>query len=284
MPLTLRELLREAVQSLRTCDIDNPSLEAEILLASVLGVQRSYLYAWPDKIPTETQSRDFTALVARRCHGEPIAYLTGKREFWSLELEVTPATLIPRPETELLVEAALSLGDTLSPVIHVVDLGTGSGAIALALASERPAWSVCAVDISEAALEVARRNAAHLNLSRVSFYHGRWCDALPMTSYDMIVSNPPYISETEWPDYAAGLCKEPYSALVSGTDGLADIKEICASAKHYLKPGGYLLIEHGFRQVAQVQDVFKAEGYEAVHSLCDLNGHDRLTIGRMRDA
>lgn len=281
MPLTLREHLREAVQLLQASAIEHPSLEAEILLASVLGVPRSYLYAWPDKVTTAAQSRDFAAFVVRRCQGEPLAYLTGKREFWSLELEVTPAVLIPRPETELLVEAALSLGDTLSPQIQVADLGTGSGAIALALASERPAWSISAVDISEEALGVARRNAANLTISSVSFYHGRWCDALPMTSYDMIVSNPPYISEAEWPDYAAGLASEPYSALVSGVDGLADIREICASAKHYLKPSGYLLIEHGFRQASQVQDVFKAEGYDAVHSLRDLNGHDRVTIGQV---
>jgi release factor glutamine methyltransferase len=280
MPLTLRELLHEAAQSLHACAIEHPSLEAEILLAHVLGVSRSHLHAWPEKVPAVSASGAFTELIKRRCQGEPIAYLTGKREFWSLELEVTPATLIPRPETELLVDAALSVGDSLPPVIQVADLGTGSGAIALALASERPAWVISAVDASEEALTVARRNAEKFKLSTVSFYRGHWCDALPMKGYDIIVSNPPYISEAEWPDYAAELSKEPYRALVAGEDGLSDIREIGATAKQYLKSGGYLLIEHGFKQAVQVQAVFKAEGYLAVHSLRDLNGHERVTMGR----
>lgn len=280
MPLTLRELLREAAQSLQSCAVEQPSLEAEILLAHVLGVSRSHLYAWPEKMPAAAESSAFSEMIKRRCQGEPIAYLTGMREFWSLELEVTPATLIPRPETELLVEAVLAEGETLPPVVQVADLGTGSGAIALALASERPAWIIHAVDKSEEALMLARRNAAKLKLSTVSFYCGHWCDALPGAGYDIIVSNPPYISEVEWPDYAAGLSREPKTALVSGADGLADIREIGAVAKRYLKSGGYLFIEHGFQQAPQVQAVFKAEGYLAVHSLCDLSGRERVTIGR----
>ncbi len=279
MQLTLRQVLSQAATALHAGGIEHPQLEAELLLAYVLNTSRSYLHAWPDACPTEPQYARFMDCVTRRCSYEPLAYITGKREFWSLSLEVNAATLIPRPESELLVEAALSIGDRLQTPVRLADLGTGSGAIALALAQERPDWSISAVENSAEALNVARHNAARLNLQVIHFYHGFWCDPLQDQGYDIIVSNPPYISELEWPDYADELRHEPYTALVAGPDGLDAIRVICGSAGRCLMAGGFLLIEHGFRQAASVQGIFLSEGYSNVHSLRDLSGHERVTVG-----
>lgn len=279
MQVTLRQLIQEAAVALNAKGIENSQREAALLLAFVLDVSTSHLYAWPEKIPTEAQSISFAECVRRRRLNEPVSYITGKREFWSLMLEVTPATLIPRPETELLVETALSLGDRLKRNIVLADLGTGSGAIALALLNERPNWAISAVDNSREALEIAKRNAVNLHLQGVQFYYGDWCDALPRRGYDIIVSNPPYISEVEWPDYAEGLHYEPHTALISGKDGLDAIREISASARDYLHPGGFLLVEHGVRQALLVRDIFVSKGYTNVQTLCDLEGRDRMTLG-----
>lgn len=276
---SLNQLLRDGATALRAHGIEDAQLEAEILLAHSLGVSRSYLFTWPDNSPSDVQSAKFADCLSRRCLHEPIAYITGKREFWSIQLEVSTATLIPRPETELLVETALTHGDSLSGSVKLADLGTGSGAIALALAQERAGWEVTGVDISAEALVVAKRNADQLQLNNVTFYQGDWCDALQAGDYDMIISNPPYISEAEWPIYANGLRYEPRSALVSGGDGLDAIREISRAAGHYLKNNGILLIEHGFRQASSVQSIFAAEGYDNVHSLVDLSGNERVTVG-----
>ena len=276
---SLNQLLRDAVHVLRTHGIEDAQFEAEVLLAHVLGVSRSYLFTWPDNSPSDVQSATFANFLHRRCMHEPIAYIIGQREFWSLQLDVSAATLIPRPETELLVETALSLSAKLPSNIKIADLGTGSGAIALALAQEKPLWHIMAVDNCSEALAVAKRNASKLQLDQVEFFQSHWCDALPTGDFDMIISNPPYISEADWPVYANGLRYEPRAALVSGGDGLDAIREISRASCHYLKIGGFLLIEHGFRQAPLVQDIFLAEGYDNVHSLVDLAGHHRVTIG-----
>lgn len=278
-PITIRECLQQAKEKLSGCAVD-PFFEAQVLLAFVIQEPRSYLHAWPEKGLTDNQAEQFAAALARLCRQEPMAYVTGVREFWSLPFTVTPATLIPRPETETLVETVLNRAGGLKPALKVADLGTGSGAIALALAHERPAWQIYATDISESALQIASKNAQQLRIENVSFYQGSWCTALPRLGFDMIVSNPPYIAETEWPAYVKGLAFEPVSALVSGVDGLDAIRVISLSAKDYLNSDGYLLIEHGFLQGQAVRDLLMAEGYDSVCSVCDFSGQERVTLGR----
>lgn len=275
---TILDLLQQARTALIAVT-EQPAREAEILLQHVLGVSRSHLRAWPEQVVADEQVALFQSFVARRLQKEPIAYITGQQEFWSLPLAVNAATLIPRPETELLVEKVLDLFPDQHSAIRVADLGTGSGAIALALAVERPSWEVCAVDVSQSALQIASKNAQRLELKNISFYLGNWCTALPDLEFAVIVSNPPYIAETEWADYADGLAFEPRTALVAGTDGLDDIRVIIRDAKRYLSPGGYLLIEHGYQQAQAVQAIFLASGYQDVDSIKDLAGHWRVTVG-----
>lgn len=285
--MNIRQSLQVAINQLHNV-IDYPRLDAEILLAHVLKQPRSYLYAWPDIFLTDEQYQLFITFIARRSQHEPLAYLLGHREFWSLNFCVTPDTLIPRPESELLVESVLKLMAEKSgkdEKIRIADLGTGSGAIALALASEHPSWLIDATDISESALRIAKKNAQCLALHNVSFWQGDWCQALPSTAlgpsayFDVIVSNPPYIAETEWDEFAKTLLFEPLSALVSGKDGLDAIRVITHTAKYHLKPGGYLLIEHGFQQAAAVNNLFQEAGYSHISCMHDLSGQKRVTFG-----
>lgn len=253
--------------------------EAEILLAHVLARPRGWLFAWPEHEPTADQRAAYVQLIDARWRGEPIAYLTGRRGFWTLELDVTPAVLIPRPETELLVELALARLP-LDREVRVADLGTGSGAIALALASERPQARVLATDASEAALEVARGNARRLDLRNVEFAQGDWCVALGGAMFDLIVSNPPYIVSGD-PHLAQGdLRFEPPAALASGSDGLDAIRTIIAQAPAHLRAGGWLLLEHGYDQAAAVRDLFAGCGFESIDSARDAAGHERVSFGR----
>lgn len=260
---------------------DDPALESEILLSYIIEKPRAYLRAWPERILTPEVEAEFNALIARRLQGEPIAYITGKKEFWSLDLLVTPATLIPRPETECLIEMALSLFSHQEK-IKVADLGTGSGAIALALASEHPTWQISATDISEAALAVAKMNAERLHIHNVSFYQGSWCEALPSADFDLMISNPPYIAQEEWGLYEHGLLFEPRDALVSGLDGFDSIREIIQAAKGYLKSNGCLMIEHGFWQGPVTRELFEQARYTEINSVCDLSGQERFTLGKCR--
>ena len=276
--MAIQQMLLQAQETLSPVT-DNPLLEAELLLAHVLDKPRSYLYAWPGQVVSDVLAQRFYHYLERRCQSEPIAYMTGTREFWSLELAVSTATLIPRPETEIVVEAVLKLLPHYA--MTVADLGTGCGAIALALAHERPKWQIYATDISESALVIARKNAQKLALKNISFHYGNWCTALPRAGFDVIVSNPPYIREAEWDAYADGLAFEPRTALVSGWDGLDAIRAISQSAKCYVKPLGYVLIEHGFLQGAEVRAIFAAAGYGEIHSLSDLSGNERVTMGRV---
>ncbi|MDQ3269253.1 MAG: peptide chain release factor N(5)-glutamine methyltransferase [Pseudomonadota bacterium] len=253
--------------------------DAEALLAHALGRPRSWLYAHGDDDLEEDAAARFHALVQRRASGEPVAYLTGRRGFWSLDLQVTPATLIPRPETELLVEIALARLPGDRP-LRVADLGTGSGAIALALAHERRNARVLATDVSAAALEVARANASRLGLANVEFRHGDWLVPLAGERIDLIGSNPPYIAETDEHLRQGDLRFEPAAALASGDDGLDAIRRIASGAGACLVPGGWLLIEHGWQQGAPVRALLQQAGLVEIATQRDLSLHERVSFGR----
>jgi release factor glutamine methyltransferase len=257
---------------------DAASLEAEVMLAHVLQLSRSYLYAWPSYMLQAEDIAQFKTYVARRARHEPIAYILGQKEFWSLNLSVNPTVLIPRSETEELIDLILHVKKE-NLELTVADLGTGSGAIALALAYERPNWLIYATDIDSSALTLAQQNAQKLNLHNLSFYQGNWFEGLPDISCDVIVSNPPYIAEKEWDIYAQGLAYEPKHALVSGVEGLDAIHHIATRAKQYLKPSGYLFIEHGFLQGQAVRSLFHQAGYHYCYSQRDLSGQERITWG-----
>ena len=254
-------------------------VDAEWLLAHALGRPRSWLYAHAGDVADAGTCARFAALVERREAGEPVAYLTGSRGFWRLDLRVTPDTLIPRPETELLVELALArLPDTAG--LRIADLGTGSGAIALALARERPCAHVLATDISDAALAVARQNAAALSIGNLRFGSGNWCSALEGGPFDLIASNPPYIADDDPHLVAGDLRFEPSAALASGHDGLDAIRTIVRDAPAHLVPGGWLLLEHGFGQGPAVCGLLQAANFVDVDTARDLEGRERVTLGR----
>ena len=250
--------------------------DAELLLAHVLGKSRSWLYAHGDDLLADADAMQYATLLDRRVAGEPLAYLTGRKGFWRFELQVTPDTLIPRPETELLVELALAHLPRDRPV-RVADLGTGSGAIALAIAYERPNAHVVAVDASVAALDVARANAHALRLANVEFRHGDWCDAFAGETFDVIASNPPYIALGDL--HLDALRFEPASALSSGHDGLDAIRAILRDAADHLAPGGALLVEHGYRQGAKVRALFDAARLRDVETAHDVERRERVTSG-----
>lgn len=259
---------------------ESPSarLDAEWLLAAALGKPTSYLRTWQEREVTAECEARFVADLARRRQGEPIAYILGRQGFWSLDLEVAPHTLIPRPDTELLVETALQLMPTTP--MDVLDLGTGSGAIALALAHDRPAWSVTGVDRIVEAVALANRNAARLRLANVRFVESQWFSALAGQRYALMVSNPPYI-RARAPHLAQGdLRFEPGSALVAGEDGLDDIRQIISHAPEHLEQGGWLLLEHGYDQAREVRQLLKSRGFADVQSRTDLGGHERISLGR----
>lgn len=274
----LRALLADAARQLGG---DAARLEAELLLAHALGKPRAWLYAHAGDAVDDAAQAAFAALLARRLAGEPVAYLVGARGFWSLELEVTPATLIPRPETELLVELALARLPADAKT-RVADLGTGSGAIALAIARERPRADVLATDASAEALAVARRNAQRLGSANVAFAQGDWCNALRgARDFDLIVSNPPYIAAGD-PHLGEGdLRFEPATALASGLDGLDAIRTLVRDARAHLHSDGWLLFEHGYDQGAAVRALLAAAGYREVFTARDLEGRERVSGGAM---
>ena len=252
--------------------------DAELLLAHALAKPRSWLYAWGDAaLPPEAAAR-FAALLQRRVLGEPVAYLVGRREFWSLDLEVTPATLVPRPETELLVELALERLPR-DGAARVLDLGTGSGAIALAIARERPGARVSAVDASAAALAVAQRNAVRLGLDRVRFLRSDWFSAVRDECFDLLLSNPPYLAEGDPHLREGSLPHEPAQALSSGRDGLDALRVICAEAPARLAPAGWLLFEHGLAQGEAARALLQSAGFEQAQTWRDLEGRERVSGG-----
>jgi release factor glutamine methyltransferase len=258
---------------------DSARLDAELLLAAVLGQTRTYLYTWPERELSTEQQQRYEALVARRAAGEPVAHLLGSRGFWSLELQVTAQTLIPRPETELLVEAALARLPLSGA--RVADLGTGSGAIALALARECPACAVVAVERSAGALAVAQENGRRHGIANVTFLHGSWYEPLQGEKFELIVSNPPYICADDPHLKRGDLRFEPITALSSGVDGLDDIRLIITGAGAHLLPGGWLLLEHGYDQGEAVCALLSAAGFVTVDDLIDLQGHGRVAVGRL---
>lgn len=275
-PANVRALL--AAASLRL-DGDAARSEVELLLAHALGTSRSWLYAWPEHVPTPAQQARFAELVEARVRGEPVAYLLGEREFWSLRLVVTPAVLIPRADTEVLVEQALARLPAAT-ALQVADLGTGSGAVALAIASERAQARVLATDASPAALALARRNAHDLRLANVEFAQGDWCAALGTRQFDLIASNPPYIAEGDPHLLQGDLRFEPRAALGSGPDGLDAIRAIVAQAPRHLLADGWLLLEHGFDQATAVRALLADAGYREIGSARDHAGHERVSGAR----
>ena len=268
----VRELLATATRML------GERVDAEVLLLHALGKPRSWLFAHAEDAVDATVAAAYAALVERRAAGEPVAYLTGRRGFWTLELEVSPATLIPRPETERLVELALERLPS-DAVVRVADLGTGSGAIALALASERPQARVVATDASAAALAVARRNAQRLGIRNVQFAQGDWLAPLQGERFALVVSNPPYIEADDAHLGQGDLRFEPASALASGSDGLDDIRRIVHDAREVLLPDGWLLFEHGWNQGEAVRALLCDAGYGEVFTARDIESRDRVSGG-----
>ena len=268
--------LRQAASELSASE--SPKRDAEILLEFVTGKARTYLLAFGETQLSAEQEVQLATLLARRKTGEPVAHLVGEREFWSLPLYVSPATLIPRPDTECLVEQALSR--LPAQACRILDLGTGTGAIALALASERPDCEVTAVDVMPDAVALAQRNVARLGFPNVTVLQSSWFSALDNRTFGMIVSNPPYIDEHD-PHLTQGDVRfEPLTALVAANEGLADIVHIVTTSRQHLLPGGWLLVEHGWTQGDAVRDVFIAAGYRAVETCRDYGGNDRLTLGQ----
>ncbi len=277
---SVAEILRLAAKRLQPVAAPSERLEAEMLVAHALGRPRTYLHAWPDAALGDDQRRACMALVERRARGEPVAYLVGRRAFWSLELAVTPDTLIPRPDTETLVEQALRL---IHPGarLRVADLGTGSGAIAAALAHERPDCRIVATDVSPAALAVARENFRRLGLANVAVFQGAWCRALPAGErFDLVVSNPPYIPAGDVHLTRGDLPWEPRDALSPGPEGLESLRRIAAETPEHLAPGGHLLLEHGFDQGGRVRDLLGSAGFREIQTHRDIEGRERVTGGR----
>ena len=270
--------IESLLSNLELPDSPTPRLDAELLLAQALGKSRGYLHTWPERELEASQHERYQAALARRRSGEPVAYILGRQGFWSLDLDVASHTLIPRPDTELLVETALAL--LPATPLQVLDLGTGTGAIALALACERPAWQVTGVDRVPEAVALAQGNGIRLQLANARFAESCWFSALAGQRFQLIVSNPPYIAAAD-PHLSQGDVRfEPSSALVAGIDGLDDIRLIIELAPEHLLAGGWLLLEHGFDQAEAVRELLVQRGFATVESRRDLGGHQRISLGQ----
>jgi len=273
--MNVSQLLSSATEKLQA-STDSPRLDAEVLLAHSLNKTRTWLITWPDKELSEAEISGFNTLLERRLKGEPIAHITGTREFWSLPLMVTADTLIPRPDTELMIEQILHCYPP-EPSISLVDLGTGSGAIALALASERPNWNITATDQSSEALKIAQKNADTLNITNVTFIQGNWFEPLKGMQFDVIASNPPYIPKSD-PHLSEGDARfDPITALASGEDGLDDIRLITRQSKEHLKSKGMLFIEHGYDQKEEILAIFQQNNFSNINQHHDIANNPRLT-------
>ncbi|WP_455198071.1 peptide chain release factor N(5)-glutamine methyltransferase [Kaarinaea lacus] len=275
---TIKQVLQDA-QSRLTGPADTARLDAEILLTWTLDCDRAYLHTWPEKELTEKQQQSFHQLVDRRQKGEPVAYITGHREFWDMNLRVTPDTLIPRPETELLVETALEK-IPVDAEWNIADLGTGSGAIALAIGRERPGCQVIATDNSAAALSVARENAKRLDIHNVHFIEGHWFQPIEHEQFEVIVSNPPYVHPHDPHLEEGDLRFEPTQALQSIPDGMRDLRIISNAARSHLVPPGWLILEHGYDQGEAIKTQLMRMGYVDVSVKEDLAQNERICLGK----
>lgn len=274
--MKIKTILDKATQKLENIS-STPGLDAELLLSHILDRPRSQLRANPDAKLIDADIAVFNRLLQRRMEMEPIAYILGQKEFWSLNLEITPDVLIPRPETELLIELVLKHYQTDENIV-LADLGTGSGAVALAIASERPNWEVFATDKSQAALQLAAYNAKNLNFNNVEFLQGDWCQPLLSQKFDIIVSNPPYIAESDQ-HLQRDIKFEPTEALIAADNGLRDIKNIIQHAQSHLKSTGLLMLEHGCDQGENVRSLMSQHGYKNIITHKDLAGLERVTVG-----
>lgn len=275
----IKNVLQNSAKKLNSIS-STPKLDAEILLTHVLNVSRSFLYSHGEKKLTPKEYKIFQSFLTRRKSGEPIAYIVGKKEFWSLELEVDKNVLIPRPETELLVEICLQKLDK-NKKLSVVDLGTGSGAIALAFAKGCPNWQITATDSSKKALKIAQKNAAKLELKNIIFCYGNWYHAVPQKKYNAIVSNPPYIPLSDKHLKKGDVRFEPKRALVSGKTGLKDFNVIIKNAAKYLTKKGLIILECGFDQTTQIKNILQKNNFKDIQSFKDLAGHERVVSGVM---
>ena len=274
---TIKQAFEQAKKSIQS---DTPALDSEILLAQILRKPRNFIYTWPEFELSSKQQDQLQQLVQRRRHGEPMAYILGYKEFWSLKLKINPSVLIPRPETELLVETATKL--LPNHRLNIADLGTGSGAIALALSKERPNWQIIATDISPNAIKIAKQNQATHQCENIQFIEMHWGTGLTESNFDLIISNPPYIEQND-PHLTQGdVQHEPKKALIAADNGFADIHFIIKQAANLLKPSAYLLLEHGYQQGIFVQNLFKQNNYYDIKTIKDLAGLERVTYGKIK--
>lgn len=273
--VSIATTLLRASEKLQLAGSETPQLDAQVLLRHVLRCERSYLFTWPERLVLEPQASEFQTLLAMRLAGHPIAHIIGQREFWSLPLAVNNSTLIPRPDTELLVATVLNLA--LPTTAAVLELGTGTGAIALALASERRQWQISAVDCVPAAVALAQQNQTALKLKNVDVFLSSWFSAVAGRKFHLIVSNPPYIDAADVHLNQGDVRFEPRTALVADEAGLADLRHIIAHATNYLLPSGWLWLEHGYQQGAAVRELFAEYGYTAIQTCCDYADHERIT-------
>ena len=276
--MNIQQALQQASKDLSE---SSPSamLDAQVLLTHVLQCNSAHLAAWPEKALSDDQYADYLRLVKQRRQGTPVAHLTGSREFWSLDFSVDNSTLIPRPETETLVEYLLD-NFASRENLKLLDMGTGTGAIAISIAKEKPDWEIVASDISEQALKLARQNSSHHDTDNVSLIQSDWFENIGQKNFDIIISNPPYIASDD-PHLTLGDVRfEPESALSSGATGMDDIEHICSHAKEYLLKNGWLIVEHGYNQKQQVADCFSRNGFTEITQQQDLSGHTRMTAGK----
>lgn len=277
--MTIAELLTRS-QSLIDVS-DTAALDVELILCHCVQKNRTYLKTWPERELDSAQLKQFETLLKRRQQGEPVAYLIGSRGFWTLDLAVNPSTLIPRPETELLVEQALACLP-YNKEAHVLDLGTGTGAIALAIASENSHWQVLGCDVQEEAVVLAEQNRESHKIKNATFLQSHWFTSIPQQPFDLIVSNPPYIDPEDEHLSQGDVRFEPRSALVAANKGLADIEKIISTSNTYLKPDGWLMFEHGYDQGEAVRELIQQAGFSSISTIKDLGGMDRVTQGQLQ--